>query len=257
MTSLNLIRLPISLSALGRWAGERGIGWTSRLKSDGLEAGAAFDEGRVLHHLLSESFGKAVLQPFRLMAAPRKDQASLYAYSPAGQQELRETWDACALPETARVLDPAKLEIKPMPEAWRSGRRLGFETRVRPVLRLLKPCGKFGKGAEIDVFLTRSIRSFPEGVPADGEMKLTREIAYSEWLAEKLGEAAEVTAVRLTRFARHKAARGGRSLQGPDATLQGEIVIRDAAQFARKLAGGVGRHTAYGFGMLLIRPPGS
>jgi CRISPR system Cascade subunit CasE len=36
--------------------------------------------------------------------------------------------------------------------------------------------------------------------------------------------------------------------------VHGELTINDADAFARLLAGGVGRHAAYGFGMLLLRP---
>ena len=256
MTTLHLIRLPIALAMLNRWAGERGIGWTARRDPNGRERNAAFDEGRALHHLLSESFGKGVLQPFRLLAAPGQDHGNLYAYSCADRAELIETLEACALPEVLAILDPAKLETKPMPADWRTDRRLGFETRVRPVRRLIKPCGKFQRGAEVDAFLVQGHRQFPDGPPEAEEEQLRRQDAYQGWLAERLDGAADIKNVRLERFLRHRAARNGRALEGPDATMQGDLVIRDPVKFAEKLGKGVGRHTAYGFGMLLIRPPG-
>jgi CRISPR system Cascade subunit CasE len=251
MTMLYLIRLPILLPALHRWAGERGIGWTA----EGCEINTSFDEGRALHHLLSESFGKGVLQPFRLFAAPGKNQANLYAYSSLDKSELAETLRACALPEVLSICNPAALEVKEMPEDWREGRRLGFETRLRPVRRLLKPCGKFPKGAEVDVFLVEALRRFPEKPPEADELK--REDVYRQWLAERLGGAVELESVRLERFSRHRAARTGRANQGPDALMRGDLIVRDPTLFAERLAKGVGRHTAYGFGMLLIRPPGT
>ena len=52
MTSLYMASLPINLRKLFRWAAEHGL---------------AEDEGMAFHHLLSETFGKAALQPFRLM----------------------------------------------------------------------------------------------------------------------------------------------------------------------------------------------
>jgi len=256
MTTLHLVRLPIMLPALHRWAGERGIGWTARRDAEGRETNASFDEGRALHHLLSESFGKGVLQPFRLFAAPGKNRASLYAYSSADKSELAETLRACALPEALSICDPDALEVKEMPESWRDGRRLGFETRIRPVRRLFKPCGKFPKGAEIDVFLIEGLRRFPDKPPEGEADPLKREDVYRQWLAERLNGAAELTSAHLTRFSRHRAARTGHANQGPDAVIRGELIIRDPAQFAERLVKGVGRHTAYGFGMLLIRPPG-
>lgn len=54
---LHLVELPIAMRALHHWAGRR-------LPSPDL------DEGVALHHLLAETFGPAVLQPFRLMVAP-------------------------------------------------------------------------------------------------------------------------------------------------------------------------------------------
>ena len=58
--SLYLVDLPLSLAKLYAWAGRREIGWN------------LFDEGLALHHLLSEIFGPAVLQPFRLIVRRQK-----------------------------------------------------------------------------------------------------------------------------------------------------------------------------------------
>jgi hypothetical protein len=44
------------------------------------------------------------------------------------------------------------------------------------------------------------------------------------------------------------------SPEGPDAILRGEFVVKDPASFAAVLTNGVGRHRAYGYGMLLLRP---
>jgi CRISPR system Cascade subunit CasE len=37
-------------------------------------------------------------------------------------------------------------------------------------------------------------------------------------------------------------------------TFHGELVIKNPELFAERLAKGVGRHAAYGYGMLLLRP---
>jgi CRISPR system Cascade subunit CasE len=58
----------------------------------------------------------------------------------------------------------------------------------------------------------------------------------------------------LTRFQRLRAAREGFSPEGPDAILQGDLILNDPERFQMMLAQGVGRHKAYGFGMLLLRP---
>jgi CRISPR system Cascade subunit CasE len=256
MSTLYLVRISIALKPFHRWAAERGIGWSAQQDAQGREQNASFDEGQALHHLLSETFGKAVLQPFRLFPAPGQKNANLYAYSSAGKEELLDTLQACAMPETLDVCDTARLEVKPMPDNWREGRRLGFETRVRPMRRLDKPCGPFSEGAEVDAFLVRAMREFPEGRPENEDEQLRREAVYKEWLAERFGEAATIDVARLTRFVRHRASRKGRALEGPDATFEGDLTIGSPTAFIKKLAHGIGRHTAYGFGMVLIRPRG-
>ena len=53
----HLIHALINMRDFNRWAGERGL----------VQRGA-FDEGYALHILLSAMFGKAVLQPFRVVS---------------------------------------------------------------------------------------------------------------------------------------------------------------------------------------------
>ena len=128
MTTLHLVSLPIHLRALRKWAAARGFG---------------ADEGCALHHLLSETFGKGALQPFRLMFAPGATNGSLYSYAQSDEAALKEVAAECALPDALAVSDVPSLATKAMPENWKSGRRLAFDLRVRPVRRLLKPAGVF------------------------------------------------------------------------------------------------------------------
>ena len=152
-----------------------------------------------------------------------------------------------------------------MPEQWRTGRRLGFEIRVRPVSRLLKPLpaadGAFAKGAEVDALLIEALQRFPAGEAAEANMLQagrSRVAVYADWLALRLKGAATLQAgVRLTRFQRLRAARKDYSPGGPDAVLQGSLIVDDPAGFQQLLSQGIGRHKAYGYGMLLLRPPRS
>lgn len=258
MTALHLIRLPVDMKALFRWAAERNLGQTD---------GGGFDDGRALHHLLSESFGKGRLQPFRLVVEPRGGWGSLYAYCRADAAGLRDEAHAVAPPEHLGVIDLAALAGKPMPDDWRTGRRLGFEIRARPVRRLLKPLAEAGKrpfaeGDEVDAFLVAALRQPVEDQTPDhpsGGRELSREVVYAGWLAERLAGAATLAAVRLDSFRRHAASRksrqgGAATLEGPDALLRGELEIGDPEAFQLALEKGVGRHRAYGFGMLMLRP---
>lgn len=251
--SLRLIRLPIRLGELAHWAADRGL----------MHAGG-FDEGRALHHLLGETFGPAVLQPSRLLAAPRGGTANLYAYGTVEPGLLRETAHAIALPDALPALRIDRLEAKAMPGAWRPGQRLGFDILTRPVVRLAKPVPAHADargrpqperraGAETDAFLAHVLRGGAADDPPDAVA--TREAVYLRWLADRLAPAARLEEGRMTGFQHRRAARTSVS-EGPEATLQGTLEIADPEQFVELLTRGVGRHRAYGYGMLLLRAPG-
>lgn len=254
MTPLNLVRVPMETDALARWAGERG--WVRRRR--GL---ASFDEGRALHHLLDETVGPAALRPFRLLVPPRRNGGNLYAYSVLDAEALRTTARIQALPDHLGVLRTDRLESKPMPGDWRVGQRLGFDLRVRPVRRLRSDIetatGQIGKGTEFDAFLLEALRQHPAACSGMAEAKRTREGVYLDWLAERLAPAATLdrSATRLVRFQRTFVARGNHGLEGPDATFHGTLTVVDTDAFTAVLSRGVGRHRAYGYGMLLLRSP--
>ncbi|WP_417723398.1 type I-E CRISPR-associated protein Cas6/Cse3/CasE [Salipiger sp.] len=243
--TLHLIEMPIALKDLHQWAAGRNLGR------------GVFDEGLALHHLLGEIFGPAVLQPFRLMLAPRAKHGTLYAYAGADASELRTSARQSLTPSLDEVVPLDRMRSISRPEtAWTAGQRLGFDVRLRPVVRLANAMSgttasgeavRFAKGAEIDAFLARSMR----------QESASREAVYIDWLAARLAPVAELEpdASRLTSFRRLSVTRKGRSLEGPDAAVHGTLRIVDPLGFADRLARGVGRHRAYGFGMLLLRPP--
>lgn len=242
--SLHLIEAPVALRDLHLWAGARGYG-------------GAFDEGAALHQLLGELFGPAALQPFRLMVAPRGCVGTLYAYASEDADSLRARAATTLTPGHAAAIALDRLRSLPRPaETWREGMRLGFDLRLRPVQRLASAFAgatdtgetvRLRRGAEIDVFLARALRG-------DGT---TREAAYLDWLAARLRPAAELDrrASRLAGFRRTRVERGGRQVEGPDATVHGTLTVSDPEAFAGLLAKGVGRHRSYGYGLLLLRPP--
>ena len=253
MSSLFLIRVPIAMGELGRWAGERG--WIRRRNRE-----VGFDEGRALHHLVDEVFGPGVLRPFRLLVAPRRTIGSLYGYCGSDGEVLREKGRIQAPPEHLSVLKIDRLEGKPMPTAWAEGQRIGFDLRVRPVRRLKTDLGtgkeSFRKGAELDAFLIEALRRHSgdrTGMAGDARV---RETVYLEWLAERLAPTAELDrkATRLARFQRTRVSRGTAGPEGPDATFHGVLKVNVPERFTALLARGVGRHRAYGYGMLLLRP---
>lgn len=244
--SLHLIALPLDLRRLHLWAGDRKL-MQSR----------SFDEGLALHHLLGEVFGPAVLQPFRLLIAPRAQAGTLYAYAQRDADSLRNSAVVTAGPPETDAIDLSRLRSVPRPAgSWRETQRLGFDLRFRPVVRLASGLEgqtesgasvQLGKGAETDAFLAASLR---------GQVT-TREETYLDWLSRRLDRAArlEPDATRLVRFERRRISRNGRSVEGPDAVVHGTLTVTDPGAFAALLARGVGRHRSYGYGMLLLRPP--
>ncbi len=249
MSDLHLIEMPLKLCALHRWAEGRK-----------LSARGTLDEGRALHHLFCETFGPAALQPFRLMVAPGGLSGTGYAYAGQDAGVLRDLARAAATPAAAGILALDRMRSLPRPvRTWQTGQRLGFDLRLRPVVRLRAavPDTAFRKGGEIDAFLAEALQRHggnPDGMKSAGR---GREAVYLDWLNARLGAAATLDreGSRLASFRRSRVHRGGRLAEGPDAVIHGALTVTDPDRFAERLARGVGRHRAYGYGMLLLRPP--
>jgi CRISPR system Cascade subunit CasE len=107
-----------------------------------------------------------------------------------------------------------------------------------------------------------------ERASTEGREPAGRAQVYGQWLVRQFtrdGAAqAKSEAVSLIGFRRVLTLRQSRSGEGgrrrgverPDALFSGELTVQDPEAFARLLERGVGRHRAFGFGMLLLRPPG-
>lgn len=249
---IQLVRIPVDTGLLARWAVERG--WSGK-------TGVTYDEGRALHHLVTEIWGPGTFTCFRLLVPPRRRVGNLYAYSAMNASDLRDAIRVHALPEHLEVFRVDGLASKEMPKDWHVAQRLGFDLRVRPVRRL--GCNLEGTnatiraGSEIDAFLLEALREYPVTSGGMAKEGRTRQEVYFDWLSHRLTPAAALdrSASRLVRFRRIRTAREKRDSEGPDATIQGVLTVTDPVVFAELLARGIGRHRAYGYGMLLLRPP--
>lgn len=216
------------------------------------------DLGYLVHCLLKEVFGEQAPQPFDIRDSSGRT-LELLAYTQRDRDALRQHADAFADPERHDALDWDQFHQKPMPEAWPAPHELGFEVRVCPVVRAASDTQHYSQGSEVDAFLTRCAESEEEeSVPG-------REQVYREWLAEQLRRRggvelleARMQAFQLRKLTRRRqgSERKARVFTRPDARIQGRLRVRDADQFPELLQRGIGRHRAFGFGMLLLRPPG-
>ena len=227
--------------ALAVWASRHGV-----LSPDG-------DYGYALHGLLCAAFGEQAPKPFRYMS----NKQGLLAYTMENLETLR-LHASLAAPDVARALGLDELDARPFPNAWTTGKLLGFEVRVRPVIRAKD-------GRERDAFL----HAVDAILAADGDGISQRSIIYGNWLAKQFAvdEAAQIIQAqmeefRLTRVLRKASAgengkRKSYAVTGPDAVFKGQLQVGNPDAFGRLLARGVGRHRAFGFGMLLLKPASS
>lgn len=272
MTALHLVRIPVDLKRLAVYAHDRNRGSIRVISKKGREREAGVDEGRILHHLLVETFGDTAPKPFRLLVAPGKASASLYGYTASQPEHLRATASETALPEAFSILALNHLEHRELAATWTPGRRLGFDVRVRPVVRIRTklpnprdPANPYKVGAELDAYFVEAQRTHsgerpavtdtgpsPSGMTVAGR---TRDAVYTDWLAKRLQGATLVPGtIALDGYQRTLVARAGFAPEGPEATLSGELEVTDPLAFHAMLAAGIGRHKAYGYGMLMLRP---
>ncbi|MDE2786638.1 MAG: type I-E CRISPR-associated protein Cas6/Cse3/CasE [Chloroflexota bacterium] len=235
---LQMIRAEINVRDFQRWMGMR------RLQ----------DPDHAMHCFLVESFGSELApKPFRAIFPRGGSHGCLYGYGTADAETLREAAGLYADPLQSRIIPPHGIDSKPMPAEWTAGKRLGFEVRVRPVVRRTDKA-ECRPGREWDAFQLEAIQH------PKGEMPRSREEVYTDWLRRQfqIRGGAALESATLVSFQRTRAVRrlrGGYS-EGPDALMRGVLEITDGTAFGKLLAGGVGRHRAYGYGMLLLRPAG-
>jgi CRISPR system Cascade subunit CasE len=212
------------------------------------------DLGYALHALLRAAFGEHAPQPFRYLNAEQ----GLLAYTRLDATELAQR-AALADPDAAAALGLGQtsrhggMSVRPFPTQWAVGHALGFEVRVRPIIRE----GKTGR--ERDAFLAAIEKAV--------DQRLDRSQVYVQWLRDLLARqgGAELIEAGMTRYqllgVTRRSQKGdlgdvrqSRLVGGPDAVLAGQLRVTNPQAFAQLLAQGVGRHRAFGFGLLLLRP---
>ena len=237
MSELHLWRLaidPARLAAVGR---------SQRIPA------ADDDQGYTVHALLCGLFGRT--------AAPKpwffaQRDCVVWAYAPTSLDAERA---ALADPLYHATVDWSQSASRPVP-LLEPGRHLDFTVRVCPVVRH----GGRGDAAasEHDVLLWQARR---QHVPVGS---LDPVAVYGEWLRARAWPAtagARLLSHHVVGWRKpHPAGvsawrgRGDGGLRLPDVTCSGTVEVTDTQAWMQQLARGLGRHRAFGYGMLLIRP---
>lgn len=235
---LYLTQMTLDPAALVRFAAHNGL---ARARDD--------DHGYALHAWLAAMFADHAPKPFRLLDGYHAAPLTLLAYGDAPGPALARQAKTFAEPLAYSVLTVNSLASKAMPMEWPPGTRLRIDVLACPVRRR--------DGVERDAYL-RALTHADDAIP-------TRSEVYASWLREQFAGAVEVSNVRLTGFSRTHLARRSRPgptpqrpfhmLERPCARFSTLATIRDGTAFMTLLRRGVGRHRAFGFGMLLLRPP--
>ncbi|MCF4129599.1 type I-E CRISPR-associated protein Cas6/Cse3/CasE [Methylobacterium sp. SyP6R] len=270
---LHLVRTAVAPTALRTFAAHHGV--------------LDDDLGYALHLALRRRFGAAAPQPWRLMPGRDGGPDMLLGYShdkdalraadpradarPEPPPDWEADWRADDDAESAlAAIFPHPFETKAMPRAFAEGAAYGFTLRMRPVVRYgpraaaARSAADRQGGHERDAFLAAlEQRDLAGGSEANDPLE--REPIYQAWLEQRLGSAARLSAFRLVA---HRRIRTVRSIPpditsrrrpgfaGPETVVDGVLTIADPAAFTALLGHGVGRHGAFGFGMLLLRPAG-
>ena len=223
MTTVHLISTDIDERYYGRWA-ER-------------PAYAGTDPSYRIHCLVRETFGpRRILRPFRVVNGRGR---CLLGYSPMTADEIRERARAKSAGTTRRkALSVETLRSIELP-SFQTGDRLSFSV-------LAVPHRRSNGVREIDAF--RLARR-------DG--CASRQDAYVDWLRDR-AERSGIVAVETARLVSYDVTpqirrRRHSHLPITRADITGTLRIRRPDRLGEFMLAGIGRHRAYGYGMMMIR----
>lgn len=242
MSALHMVEMHLDMPALMRFARDQGL----------LHPAADDDLGYLVHAWLRAAFGDEAPGPWRLLLGGRRP-TRILAYSAVDAVRLRGRMADFADPGVLEVCVPDDLRSKEMP-LWQVGRRLGFEALCCPVVR------EGATGTEKDAFL-HELPSERVGAP------LRREDAYGAWARTRLEHYSGVSVgrvgvhgFRLVRMLRRPRPTGRERrvavIVRPQVLVRGDLTVLDPGALSELLTHGIGRHRTFGYGMVLLRPPG-
>ena len=201
------------------------------------------DTDHAVHCLLKESFGTLAPKPFWVHRSKNKKNGVIYGYGQESHDVLRDAMSMSADPVHTYIMPQGSILSKPMPEEWKIGKQLAFDVRIIPLTRL--------GNKEMDVYLRN-----------DNATRSRHEV-YGEWLRKQIEQQGAATIDRLAMLSHkhvHYSRKPGQvyhNAQGPDVEMRGTLCVADSDAFINLLTRGIGRHRAYGYGMMRLDHPKS
>ena len=281
---LHLVRLVLDRAAALRVA--------ARQRKSAHDEGTMLHAALAQLFATSEAHASVPMQPFavddlsleRDAMSGRHDRIPLLAYSRLDEAALASRFGPAA---RDLVRELATKEVAPIAV----GSLLQFRVRVRPTVRTKRPdptspqprADKRGKpkAREVDAWLAERLRDWKPARPSEWSEDIDvfddRERVYAEWLDRELFAARPSTGgretatrcaelvttedlgtnkprrARMVELRREPFFQGGARGERPNVVLEGTVRVTEADAFRVLLARGVGRHRAFGFGMLLLR----
>lgn len=235
--ALAMIRMPVDVRALRIYATMTRTG-----DDDGCYA---------LHHAMRKRWGDTAPQPFHAVLSGPEPHVVGYMEDPSALQVVGNE------PHLRAVFpDGAQSRTITLPE--RAGETYSFRLRARPLIR-------YGKRIADMIEKETGRRPFPEMCAVQAtRLRTGADVDPTDvcraWLAKRLEGAASLATFSLLDYVAQPVLRsthgpaGPRTFPGSTAVMTGTIVIEDATAFAALLAKGVGRHAAFGYGLMLIAP---
>ncbi len=208
------------------------------LKGHRLPAQAS-DDGYRVHAYLQQVYDGQAPTPFRVMES-RGRQLDVLAY---------------AEEEPSLVEANVQVASKTMPTSYAKGTLLDFSIFACPVVRMASAGQYHKKGAEVDIFLRECWR-------VDASEKVNRSEVYCQWLHDRFASnggarlvRTEVTGYRRLKLLRKTQGGDRRSHQQekPAVDFEGSLEVTDSLAFSSLVSRGIGRHRAFGFGMVLLK----
>jgi CRISPR-associated protein Cas6/Cse3/CasE subtype I-E len=202
------------------------------------------DQGYIVHSLICAAYGSYRMQPFRIYVSETSSQIRLLGYSSVPAERLIFERRSVAEPlVSAAFISEASKE---MPDAWEVGAKFAFNVVVAPVVSIPRT------RKEIDAFLRA-----PGGS--------SREDVYYAWLAKRLAGKAEIDQIAMNGFSMAKVARRnapdengkrkiGQKFSIPRAEFSGVLTVTDHSAFNTLFERSIGKHGAFGYGALFLRP---